>query len=239
MSRQFTILPVALALLGALTGPIAAQAAGPTVEAADLFTGKGPAATVRLKTLDQNWRRVTISGPAELKGGGIGQLAGGIFGAMLGSGAPPSSGYTPPQYTQGATTTLGGETFLIVYRPNLKGLDLAALMQVPPGAKPPSSERLTEETALMLTLVNVRSITSLSDFRPFNLKQELAESAKATEDELKTIEQLQRQNGPGGQAQGGALENAVPEVRVAPEPVPDRIAPYKPAPAKKPIPKKK
>lgn len=239
MLRQFTSLPVALVLVGALTGPGAAQAASPTVDASDLFTGKGPAATLRLKTLDQNWRRVNIQGPAELKGGGLGQLAGGIFGAMFGAGTPPSSGSTPPQYTQGATTTLGGETFLVVYRPNLKGVDLAALMQAGPGGKPPVPERLTEETALVLTLVNVRSITSLSDFRPFNLKQELAESAKAAADEQKTIEQLQQKSGPGQARAGGAFEEAAPEVREAPEPSPDRLAPHKPAPAKKPVPKKK
>lgn len=237
MLRQITCLPVALILLGALTAPAVAQGQRPTVDAADLFNGKGPAATLRLKALDPTWRRVSISGPAELKGGGLGQLAGGIFGAMFGAGAPPTSGYTPPQYTEGATATLGGETFLVVYRPNLKGIDMAALMQAGPGGKPPTPEKLTAETPLLLTLINVRSITSLSDFRPFNLQQELAESAKAADEEMKMFEKLQQ--GPGNQAGGVFGGGAAPDVQVAPEPVPDRAAPAKPVPTRKPIPKKK
>jgi len=237
MPRQITCLPIALLLLGALTAPAVAQGQRSNLDSADLFNGRGPAATLRLKTLDANWRRVTINGPAELKGGGIGQLAGGIFGAMFGGGAPPMSSPAPPQYTQGATTALGGETFLVVYRPNLKSIDMAALMLAGPGGKPPAPEKLTEETPLTLTLVNVRSITSLSDFRPFNLQQELAESAKAAEEELKMFEKLQQ--GPGNQA-GGLFGGPAPEVQAAPAVVaPEQSAPAKPAPAKKPIPKKK
>jgi hypothetical protein len=236
MSGQITFLPVAFFLVAALVGPVAADGQRSTVDAADLFSGKGPASTIRLKALDPTWRRVTISGPAELKGGGLGQLAGGLFGAMFGGGAPPTSSYTPPQYTDGATTTLGGETFLVVYRPNLKGVDMAALMQAGPGGKLPTPERLTAETPLLLTLVNVRSITTVSDFRPFNLQQELAESAKAAEEEMKMLEKLQQ--GPGAQA-GAVFGGPAPDVQVAPEPVPDRAAPAKSVPTKKPVPKKK
>jgi len=236
MSRQMMVLPVTLFLVGALTGPVAAQGQRSAVDSSDLFNGKGPAAVIRLKTLDANWRRVNIGGPAELKGGGIGQLAGGIFGAMFGGGAPPMSSPPPPQYTQGATTTFGGETFLVVYRPNLKVLDMAALMQLGPGGKPPPPDKLTEETSLSLTLINVRSITSLSDFRPFNLKQEIAESAKAAEDEAKMFEKLQQ--GPGNQA-GGAFGGAVPDVEPGPALAPDKPTIAKPAPAKKPVPKRK
>lgn len=199
MTRQITYWPAALILVGMLTAPGAAQ--GQTVNSADLFSGKGPASVLQLKALSPAWRRVNIGGPAELKGGGLGQLAGGFFGAMLGAGSLPASNYSPPQYTDGATTTLGGETFLVVYRPNLKSIDMMALMQAGPGGKLPTPEKLTAETSLILTLVNVRSITTLGDFRPFNLEQELAESAKAAAEELKTLEKLQQ--GPGNQAGAG------------------------------------
>jgi hypothetical protein len=229
MSRQNAWLPGALVLVGALTLPAAAQGQR-SMEPADLFNGKGPAGTLPLKSLDQNWRRVTIHGPEELKGGGVGQLAGGFLGAMFGGGAPAGPGYTPPTYTQGATATFGGETFLVVYRPNLKSLDFAALMQAGPGGKLPAPERLAADTPLTLTLINVRSITSMGDFRPFNLQQELAESAKAAEDESRLIQQLE-QNGPGGAA-GPGVGIGVAE--------PDRNpTPAKPAPAKRPAPRKR
>jgi hypothetical protein len=237
MSRQVTFVPVALFLAGALFGPAAAQGQRPAVEPSDLFNGKGPAPTLRLKSLDPSWRRVTIGGAAEQKGGGLGQLAGGLFGAMFGAGAPPTSSVPPPQYTQGATTTFGGETFLVVYRPNLKSLDMAALMQLGPGGQLPRPESLTEETPLSLTLINVRSITTLSDFRPFNLKQEIAESAKAADEELQKFQQFQQ--GPGPQAGAGIFGGLVPELRAAPELIPDKIAPYNSPPAKKTVPKKK
>jgi hypothetical protein len=229
MSRRNVWLPGALVLAGALTLPAAAQGQR-SVEPAELFNGKGPAGTLALKSLDQNWRRVTINGPEELKGGGVGQLASGFLGAMLGGGAPAMSSYTPPTYTQGATATFGSETFLVVYRPNLKSLDFAALMQAGPGGKLPAPERLTPDTSLTLTLINVRNITSMGDFRPFNLQQELAESAKAAEEEKRLIRQLE-ENGPGGVA-GPDVKTDVAE--------PDRSpAPAKRPPAKKPAPRKK
>lgn len=226
MSRQNAWLPGVLLLAGALAVPAAAQGQR-SVEPADLFSGKGPASTLALKSLDQNWRRVTINGPAELKGGGVGQLAGGFLGAMFGGGAPAGPTSAPPTYTQGATATFGGETFLVVYRPNLKSLDFMALMQAGPAGKLPAPERLTPDTPLTLTLVNVRSITSMGDFRPFNLQQELDESAKAADEEKRLIQQLQ-QNGPGDVAAPGVGLEAV-----------DPDAPEKAAPAKKPAPKKK
>lgn len=233
MLRLARLVPLALFLAGAFIGPVAAQGQRTTVDAPDLFNGQGPAGTIALKSLDQTWRRVAINGPEELKGGGIGQLAGGIFGAMFGGGAPPASASTPPIYTRGATTTLGSETFLVVYRPNLKSLDVTAIMQAGPGGKLPAPERLTQDTPLTLTLINVRSITSMGDFRPFNLQQELAESAKAADEEAKLIQQLQQNGGavPAGPGGLGAFEPDIPAAPV--------ISPHKPAPAKKPAPKKK
>lgn len=233
MLRQSRLIPIALFLTGALNGPVAAQGQRTTVDAADLFNGQGPAGTITLKSLDQTWRRVTINGPEELKGGGIGQLAGGIFGAMFGGAAAPASSNTPPTYTRGATATFGSETFLVVYRPNLKSLDVTTLMQAGPAGKLPAPERLTQDTPLTLMLVNVRSITSMGDFRPFNLQQELADSAKAADEETKLIEQLQQNGGavPAGPGGLGAFEPDIPAAPV--------ISPRKPAPAKKPAPKKK
>jgi hypothetical protein len=221
--------------LAALTPALAQNA---TVSAPDLFSGKGPAPTLKLRELNATWRRVTINGPAELKGSGsASSFAGGIFGAMFGGGMPPAPSYSPPSYTLGATTTLGGETFLVVYRPNFKALDLGTLMKLGPagqgGGELPAPEKLTADSSVVLTLVNVRSITSLADFRAFNLQQELAESAKAAEEEAKFIQQLQQ--GPGGglpPGLGGGAIDATPVVTPDAPPAKPKGTLRKPAPKK-------
>ena len=239
MSRTGIRLSLTLALAVAALAPAHAQQ-GDTLGAADLFAGKGPVATLKLRELDATWRRVTINGPAELKSSGsVSSLAGGLLGAMFGGGMPAMPSYTPPTYSHGTTMTLGGETFLLVYRPNLKGVDMTALMKLGGaggGGELPAPEKLTADSPVVLTLVNVRSITSMADFRPFNLQQELAESAKAAEEEAKFIQQMQA--GPGAGALGGL---GAPGGGGALDPMitPDVPAPAKPkGTLKKPTPKK-
>lgn len=217
MNCRLTLLPAALLLASAVGLPASAQGTS--------FFGPGGAApAIRLKELGPAWRRVTIGGPEEFKRtGSFSSLAGGIFGAMFG-GALPTSGYTPPSYTRGEVTAIGSEQFLVVYRPEFKGLDMAAMMRLGEGAKPPAPEKLTPETPLILTLVNLRSVTSLSDLRPFNLQTELAESAKAAAEEAKLLEQIQQR------PPAGAFEDGVVVKPEKAPPAPARPAPKKPAP---------
>lgn len=189
-----------------------------------LLSGTAAPTTMKLKQLGPEWRRVTLGGPVDTKGGSLGQMAGGLLGMMFGGGSPGSSA-PAPYYTQGKTASINGEMFLITYRAQRKSLDMATLMKAQNPADLPAPERLTGESTITLELVNVHSIQTIGDIRSFNLQQELADSAKAAEDEADLIRQMQK--GPFGAFGGGAP--------VAPE----ITAPDKPEPVKKPAPAKK
>jgi len=220
-------------LAGTAASPVLAQQSVP------VFGAGSPAPTIKLKELGEGWLSVKVEGPSELKSGGApSQLAGGLFGMMLGGGPSGASTYSTPQYTRGATATLGSETFLVIYRAATKGMDIGALMRMGPGGGGdlPLPDKLTPETTLSLVLVNVRSITSVAGIRPFNLSQELAESAKAVAEEAKLMKQLQQ--GPGLPGAGGVELGlpGVPDVFTEPDaprkPVSPPPAPKKPAPKK-------
>jgi hypothetical protein len=152
---------------------------------------------------------------------------------MLGGGAAGGSSYSPPQFTRGAVVVIGVESFLVVYRAAGKGLDITALMRMGQGGGDlPLPDKLTPETTLSLVLVNVRSITTVSGIRPFNLQQELAESAKAVEEEAKLLKQLQQ--GPGGLPPGAGVEAAPGIFDSLDAPAPKKpTAPKRPAAPKK------
>ncbi|MGV3721708.1 MAG: hypothetical protein ACO1SX_12420 [Actinomycetota bacterium] len=224
---------IALFVAGAAATPALAQQSVP------VFGAGSPVASVKLKELGAGWLSVKVGGPSELQSGSApSQLAGGIFGMMLGGGMGGGSTYSPPQYTRGATASLGSETFLIVYRAPSKSLDFGALMRMGQGGgELPLPDKLTPETTLSLVLVNVRSITSVAGIRPFNLQQELTESAKAVEEEAKLMKQLQQ--GPGGPPPGAGAEAAPDIFDSLDAPAPKKpTAPKRPAAPKKPAVKK-
>jgi hypothetical protein len=202
-----------------------------------LITGEVTATTKKLKELDANWRRITIGGsPSEGKGvaGGLG----GFFGMMMGAAGGGQASASPAYFTQGTTVSVGQETFLITYRHQVKGLDFGALVaQAGPGGAPklPEPEKLTADTDLQLTLVNVRSIQMISGIRAFNLDRELADGQKEFEAEITLRKQMEA--GPFG-GLGGAV--AVPEPPMVEDmPAAPKPASKKPAPAKKPTPNRK
>src|SRR5262249_33543077 len=136
----------------------------------------------------------------------------------------------PSFYTQGQTLTVGTETFLVAYKPQLKGLDMAALMQAGPEGKLPPPDKLTPETTLGIILLNLRSIAGITDVRPFNMDRELEESAKAAQAEAAFREQIGKGAGAlgnlGGFPFGGPADAPV---------LPPKAPPKPPSPAKPPV----
>jgi hypothetical protein len=232
----------AVAGLALSAGPARAQEP-PTF--LDAVFGRVPG-TLKLKELSGEWRRMTLVGPADASGAtqSVGGLMSGLMGAMFGGGTAPKAPNPLPYYSQGRVVRVGEEVFLITYRAHFRPLDMTAMMAAKgPGDLPPP-EKLTAESALALTLVNVRSISSISDIRPFDMERELAESARAAEDEVRLRGSLGQ--GPGGPAGfGGAAGVFSPEPVTAPDsPVTapaekPRPVTKQPAPVKKPAPRKK
>ena len=180
-------------LLAACTLPCRAQEAG----AFGALLVQAPH-TMKLKQFDSTWFRMTVKQTESGAGGTgdmlsklaqIGMMADGdkskntgmeaaLGLSMLGgmSGAPSVC------FTRGQTLAIGPETFLVAYTVEKKAPNmLEIIMQAEQTGKEPDMAALfgggkwTEDTDASLSLVNVRSIQSLSGVRPFDLEKEIAE----------------------------------------------------------------
>ena len=119
------------------------------------------------------------------KGEALGEMLGmSLFSGMLGGGGVQE---TPVYYTQGQTLNLAGEMFLVVYSQNKTGLNLMEMAlqsaksgedKEPDFAKLAAESKLGPESSLSLSLINVKTIATLSGLRPFDMNQEIVESAK-------------------------------------------------------------
>ena len=135
----------------------------------DLISGKNIPLTLQMKDLTgTEWRTLTLSNSTA--SGNIQELM--VMGLVYGAGGGA-------YYTKGQMTSLAGETYIMAYRVQPKALDFAGLTGA--NRRPLKPEALTPETTLSFSLLNIRTIGSLEDIRPFNLEQELAASAKIAE----------------------------------------------------------
>jgi hypothetical protein len=162
-----------LVALASLAGPARAQT---EASLGDVLAGTAVPHTVKLKDLTPEWRRVSLTGEALLGMGGTLQSMLQSVGSMFGG-----SGGSDAIYTRGAVLKIGDQQFLVGYRLPSPGMDFGALMAMGMGAagkegpgappKPAPTSPVTPDSELSLVLVNVRSIASISDIRPFNLAE--------------------------------------------------------------------
>jgi len=198
--------------------------------------------TIKLSQLTPEWKSLRVQMTPEAKseeGGGmlgmIGSLMGGMFGGGMGSLLTPPP---PRAYTRGVTLDLGGEMFILVYRPPQQSLDMTAIMKAGEGADLPPPESLKESTELTASLIRLRSVQALTDIRPFDMKYEIAESERAAQIEATIRKEIGKKGGGLGGLGGGL--GAAPAADEGVATMPDlRPEPAKPAPAKKPAPPKK
>src|SRR5579884_34938 len=136
-----------------------------------LLSGTEPPLTMKLKDLNGDWRRMNVTGASEIGMGGYMAMLTSMVSEMgMGGGV---------YYTRGDTVTIGSETYIIAYSPKARKLDFSVLMH---SSAPPAPEKLTPDTTLTLSLLNQRSIGSLTDIRPFDMNEEIGASTTAAED---------------------------------------------------------
>jgi hypothetical protein len=191
-----------LALGGALI-VLALPALGQATGLQDIVAGKDAPLALHLKDLNADWMRMTISTAGSA--GGMGDLMSQIMPlAMMGGNGPKGKddmmgmaflssmfgggggGSQPVYYTKGQTTAIGGETFLIAYKydkpePNFMQMVMESEKnggKEPDFAKLSAAGKLTPDSALSLSLLNVRSINTMSGIRAFDMNQEIVDSAK-------------------------------------------------------------
>lgn len=143
-------------------------------EIKDLISGQMFPLAMQLSDLNDQWRRLSVGGQTEPAN----PLT--MFISMF---QPAAAAY----YTKGETVTVAGETFIVAYRAQPKGPSMAELMES--GPTPPTPEKLTAQTQLALSLLNLRAVASLNDIRVFNLEQELAESERLAKEAAEAKEQ--------------------------------------------------
>lgn len=146
----------------------------------ELISGKNIPLSLKLKDLNNDWRRVSVGAPAP-SAGGVSAVYSAMFGGMLGGGT---------YYTKGQTMIVGGETYLVAYRAQIKPPDTANLQALMRSGQMPEPEKPNAQTSLALSLLNLRTTGSLNDIRPFSLEFEMTgnEAALATEDEKRILQ---------------------------------------------------
>jgi hypothetical protein len=111
----------------------------------EILSGKTVPNTVKIRDLTPDWRALATSGQFEF-GNTIQMMVSSFTGGA----------FSPSYYTKGQTISLAGETYMVAY----------SLQEQP--------EKITGETTLRLSLLNVKTIGSLNNIRSFNLATETA-----------------------------------------------------------------
>jgi hypothetical protein len=111
----------------------------------EILTGKTVPNTIKISDLTPDWRALSTSGQFEF---------GNTIQMMLSSFT--GGAFSPSYYTKGQTISLAGETYMVAY----------SLQEQP--------EKITGETTLGLSLLNIKTIGSLNNIRSFNLATETA-----------------------------------------------------------------
>lgn len=158
-------------LLLALTLITGSLALADSTSMEQALAGKEFPLTLKYKDLDANWRRLSPSATVDPAN---------IYRALAGGA------YAGTYYTKGQTVGIGGETYLVAYKSQVKALDMVAFQQMAMrGGQPPEPEKPTATTPLALALLNLKSAGSFTDIRPFDLDAELGGSDAGSGDDDK------------------------------------------------------
>lgn len=144
----------------------------------EALSGKTHPLTIKLKDLNGDWRRITVHRSAGVSGN--------VSVNVSGNNSPQNNnnfanlGGTTAYATKGRTLSIAGQAYLVAYHLPSSALDLGSLIQVAM-KRAPEISRLTPDTALPLSLLELKSLGSLDDVRAFDGAAEIAESERAAE----------------------------------------------------------
>jgi thiol-disulfide isomerase/thioredoxin len=142
-----------LAIFAGLSLGLAHLASAQTSDFSQTILGKNAPLTLKLKDLDSNWRVFKSSSNSYL----------GMMSAFS-----PGSGSC---FTKGELVTAGGTVFLIVYKPD--GPDMSSLFA---GGGMPKASKLTPDTTLRISLLNLQATPELEGIHVFSLSDEVKSS---------------------------------------------------------------
>lgn len=167
-----------VATVPAMTAPAHAQGA----DLKELLAGAKYPLTLKLKDLDAEWRRLSVSAQNDTNPWAM------LF----------SIGGDDVFYTRSQTVTVGTETFIVAYRPPVRKVDFTVLMRGPGAAQPPL-DPLTPDTQLGLSYLNLRMVASLNAIEPFNLQREVTRRERDIAEARERMAQMAGPQGPAAQ----------------------------------------
>ena len=144
----------------------------------DVLSGKNHPLGFALKDLTSEWRKIVIQAhvnvsdnvSVNVSGTAHGNSQHNLVGAL---------GSSRSYLTKGDTISVEQRTYLVAYRLPGSALDLGTVLQAVATKTPPTSAKLTPESTLALSLLEVATLGNIEEIRPFNLQAEISESEKA------------------------------------------------------------
>jgi prepilin-type processing-associated H-X9-DG protein len=170
-------LAIALPLILATVKPAFSQEAN----LPQLLAGKSVPLSITAKDLNTSYRRVVINDQSQLSN---------IQSLWITAKTGVDLNLF---FTKGETVNMSGETYLIAYKPQ-NMVDPLALINDGHGGEdtPTGPKKLRPNTSLALSLLNLRSIGSLTDIRPFDTKLDVEGPQEINAATVRTLERLGR-----------------------------------------------
>jgi len=157
-------IPVVLLLLLATCSFVWAAAGAQPTDFASLLSGSSVPLVLKMKGLDGSWRRFTATGVQE---------AGGLYASMYGVASVV-------YYSKGQIVSAAGEIYLLAYSLQAKRPSYANMLMA--RGVMPEPETLTADSPVALSLLNIRTMGSLTDIRPFDRDAEIEAYMKSYTD---------------------------------------------------------
>ena len=144
----------------------------------ELLSGNVHPLSIKLKDLNAEWRRVTIHSAAtvsdnisvNVSGNSSSTSQNNLVGALAGSRL---------YVTKGNTASAAGRHYLLAYHLPGNSADFGMLVRALATKTPPTAAALTPDTVLPLALLDLQSIGTIDDVRPFDLQSEIADYERA------------------------------------------------------------
>lgn len=165
-----------LPFAGLVAGPAAAQESGLD----QILSGRSTPLSISPKDLNGDFRRMVVNDQSEM-----GNLQ------MLFIGAKTGVEFNL-YFTKGETVSIGGEIYLIAYRPQTRIDPQIFNGHGPRDDKPAPPQKLRPNAKLALSLLNLRTTSSLNDIRPFDAKLDVESPGESDAATVRTLQRLGR-----------------------------------------------
>ncbi|MFO1500301.1 MAG: hypothetical protein U1G07_18265 [Verrucomicrobiota bacterium] len=179
--RQWTEVTAGHRVVAALVIAWLSAAAAFGQDLRDVVSGETKPLAMKLKNLGPEWRRFVVHGASSAGGNVSVNVTGNSSGATSQNNLVGAFGPSRAYVTQGEVIARGPQRYLVAYRLPAGGLDLGALLQAAVTKSPASIAKPGPDSEVYLSLLELSTVGSLQEIRPFDLGEELAESERAAQ----------------------------------------------------------